>query len=583
MTVWRCMARLLDWAPRRQRLGLFALMVLAGATEGIGMLLLVPLLGALQGGEAAATGRVAGQLVRLPIALGLPTTSPIPLLLLFCTVVLARNAIQLGRERAAAQLQQDVGERLRMASFTALLGAQWRWLVGQRTADHASLMLSDVSRAEVGLGHGLSLLAAGTTALLYLLAAIALSWQLALIALLSGSVLLLLIGRRRHGTVALGRQLTQANQRLHAGLHDRLSGLRLAKILGAEARYLTAFGRTARTMHEQQLRFAHGLSSSKALLQSAGAVLLACYVYLGLQVLHMAMAELLVLVAIFARLLPLLSNIQQQRQYCLHAMAAFAEIERRLQESRTWAEPPLADATPPIQLTTSIALATVQVQYAGRDTPALQDLSLRLPARTTTAVVGASGAGKSTLADVLSGLLSPDQGTLEIDGVVLDAAARRAWRRSVAYVSQDAFLLNDSVRNNLLIACPDAGEQALHAALEQAAAQFVHALPQGWDTPVGEGGMPLSGGERQRLALARALLQRPALLILDEATSALDHDNEASIRSAIQRLHGDLTVLLIGHRLALLEQADSVLVLDQGRLVAQGPWQAVAPVWIGAR
>ncbi|CCG35232.1 ABC transporter family protein [Xanthomonas citri pv. mangiferaeindicae LMG 941] len=576
------MARLLRWAPGRQRLGLFVLMVLSGATEGIGMLLLVPLLGALQG-DAAATDGLAGQLLRVPIALGLPTSSPIPLLLLFCTVVLVRTAIQLGRERAAAQLQQDVGERLRMASFAALLGAQWRWLVGQRTADHASLMLSDVSRAEVGLGQGLALLAAGTTALLYLLAAIALSWQLALVALLSGAVLLLSTDQRRRGTVVLGRQLTQANQRLHAGLHDRLSGLRLAKILGAEARHLAAFGRTARAMHDQQLRFAHGLSSSKALLHGAGAVLLACYVYAGLQLLHMAMAELLVLVAIFARLLPLVSNIQQQRQYCLHAMAAFDEIEGRLQESRTWAEPPLPETTPPIRLTASIALSAVQVQYPGRGTPALQDLSLLLPARTTTAVVGASGAGKSTLADVLSGLLGPDQGTLEIDGVALDAAARRAWRRSVAYVSQDAFLLNDSVRNNLLIACPDASEQALHAALEQAAAQFVHALPQGWDTPVGEGGMPLSGGERQRLALARALLQRPALLILDEATSALDHDNETRIRSAIQGLHGELTVLLIGHRLALLEQADTVLVLDQGRLVAQGPCQAVAPVWIGAR
>ncbi|MEA5125698.1 ABC transporter ATP-binding protein [Xanthomonas floridensis] len=580
MTILRFVAGLLRLAPRGRCVGLALLMVLAAATEGIGMLLLVPLLSAMQG-ASAATG-MAHQLPRLLAALGLPTNTPIPLLLLFCLVLLVRNAIQFGREQLAARLQQGVGERLRTSSFAALLGAQWRWLAGQRTGDHASLILSDVGRAEVGLGHALAMFASAITAALYLLAAFALSWKLALVAMLSG-VALLLVGGQRRGVALLGRQLTQANQGLHAGLHDRLSGLRLAKILGAETAYLAAFERTAGIIHAQQLRFARGLSASKAWLQSTGAILLACYVYLGLQVLHMAIAELLVLVAIFARLVPLLTTVQQQRQYCLHAAAAFSAIKRRLQESRTWAEPPLADATPPIQLTTSIALSTVEVQYAGRDTPALQGLSLRLPARTTTAVVGASGAGKSTLADVLSGLLSPDQGTLEIDGVVLDAAARRAWRRSVAYVSQDAFLLNDSVRNNLLIACPDASEQALHAALDQAAAQFVHALPQGWDTPVGEGGMPLSGGERQRLALARALLQRPALLILDEATSALDHDNEASIRSAIQRLHGDLTVLLIGHRLALLEQADSVLVLDQGRLVAQGPWQAVAPVWSGAR
>ncbi|PPT99679.1 ABC transporter ATP-binding protein [Xanthomonas arboricola] len=580
MTVLRFVAGLLRWAPRGRCIGLALLMVLAAVTEGIGMLLLVPLLSAMQGASAAIG--MAHQLLRLLAALGLPANAPIPLLLLFCLMLLLRNAIQFGREQRAARLQQGVGKRLRTSSFAALLGAQWRWLAGLRAGDHASLILSDVGRAEIGLGHALAMFASAITAVLYLLAAFALSWKLALVAVLSG-VALLLVGGQRRGLALLGCQLTEANQRLHAGLHDRLSGLRLAKILGAETAYLVAFEQTAGTIHDQQLRFARGLSVSKAWLQSAGAILLAFYVYLGLQVLHMALAELLVLVAIFARLVPLLTTVQQQRQYCLHAAAAFSAIERRLQESRTWAEPPLPDTMPRIQLTTSIALSAVQVQYAGRDTPALQDLSLRLPARTTTAVVGASGAGKSTLADVLSGLLGPDQGTLEIDGVMLDAAARRAWRRSVAYVSQDAFLLNDSVRNNLLIACPDASEQALYAALDQAAAQFVHALPQGWDTPVGEGGMPLSGGERQRLALARALLQRPALLILDEATSALDHDNEARIRSAVQNLHGDLTVLLIGHRLALLEQADTVLVLDYGRLVAQGPWQVVGPVWIGAR
>ncbi|MCS3748246.1 ATP-binding cassette subfamily C protein [Xanthomonas arboricola] len=581
MTVFRFLAGVLRLAPRDQRIGLLTLMVLAAATEGIGVLLLVPLLSSLQG-DAAATG-VAHQLLRLLAALGVRASSPIPLLLLFCLALLLRSAIQFGREQLAARLQQDVGERLRISSFAALLGAQWRWLAGQRTGDHASLILSDVGRAEVGLGHGLAMVSTAITAALYLLAAFALSWVLALVATLSGIALLLLVGSQRREVALLGRQLTQAHQGLHAGLHDRLSGLRLAKILGAETTYLAAFERTARTMRDQQLRFARGLSVSKAWLQSAGAIVLAFFTYLGLQFLHMAMAELLVLVAIFARLVPLLTTVQQQRQYCLHAAAAFAEIERRLRESREWAEPALPDVAPPIQLTTSLALSAVRVHYAGRSTPALHDLSLRLQARTTTAVVGASGAGKSTLADVLSGLLSPDGGTLEIDDVVLDAAARRSWRRSVAYVSQDAFLLNDSVRNNLLMVCPHASEAALYAALEQAAAQFVHALPQGWDTPVGDGGMPLSGGERQRLALARALLQRPALLILDEATSALDHENETRIRSAIQCLRGDITVLLIGHRLALLEQADTVLVLDQGRLVAQGPWQVVAPVWIGAR
>lgn len=266
----------------------------------------------------------------------------------------------------------------------------------------------------------------------------------------------------------------------------------------------------------------------------------------------------------------------------LHAMPAFAEAERQLAQARAWAEPD-AQADAPVAVGATIALRAVEVRYAGRVAPALDAVSVTLPVRTTTAIVGASGAGKSTLADVLCGLLGADRGALEIDGVPLDARMRRAWRRAVAYVSQETFLFNDSIRNNLLLASPQAGDGALREALEQASAQFVHDLPRGWDSVVGDRGVQLSGGERQRLALARALLQRPALLILDEATSALDHDNEHRIRAAIERLHGDLTVVVIGHRLALLERADSVVVLEHGRVRAQGRWSEVAPAWMGAR
>ena len=145
----------------------------------------------------------------------------------------------------------------------------------------------------------------------------------------------------------------------------------------------------------------------------------------------------------------------------------------------------------------------------------------------------------------------------------------------MAYVPQDAFLFHDSIRNNLLWGRPNACEEDLLHALELAAADFVLDLPQGLDTVVGDNGVRFSGGERQRIALARALLKRPSLLILDEATSALDTENEARIRSAIEKLHGGLTVVIIGHRLSTLEHADQVILLDAGRISAQGTWAEV--------
>ena len=207
---------------------------------------------------------------------------------------------------------------------------------------------------------------------------------------------------------------------------------------------------------------------------------------------------------------------------------------------------------------------------------AVDGLSLDLKRGETLGLVGESGAGKSTLADVLMGLIAPDSGTLCVDGSEITGPARMRWRASVAYVPQDAFLFHDSIRRNLLWAKPDASDDELHQALTRAAADFVLQLPKGLDTMVGDGGVLLSGGERQRIALARALLKRPALLILDEATSALDRGNETRIRQAIENLHGDLTVVIIGHRLATLEHADQVVVLAQGRVKAQGQWQDVA-------
>jgi ATP-binding cassette, subfamily C, bacterial len=205
--------------------------------------------------------------------------------------------------------------------------------------------------------------------------------------------------------------------------------------------------------------------------------------------------------------------------------------------------------------------------HFGEGPAVLDRVSLSFPAGSITALTGPSGAGKSTLADLVGGLLSPDAGTLAIDGTLLDPPLRRAWRRRVAYVQQEPVLLAATVRENLAWGAPGASEAEMLAALGGASADFVTALPHSLDTRVGDGGRVLSGGERQRLMLARALLRQPALLILDEAASALDSANEAAIAAAIAALRGRVTVLIVGHRGALAAIADRTIRLENGRLV----------------
>jgi ATP-binding cassette subfamily C protein len=227
----------------------------------------------------------------------------------------------------------------------------------------------------------------------------------------------------------------------------------------------------------------------------------------------------------------------------------------------------------PLPLVRDVRLDAVSYAYPGGAVPAVQDLSFAMPAGRTTAFVGASGAGKSTLADLLIGLLRPATGHVLIDGRLLTDDGVSAWRQSIGYVPQESFLLHDTVRANLLWAKPDASDAEMWSALERAAAaDFLRSRRDGLDTIVGDRGVRVSGGERQRLALARALLTNPALLVLDEATSALDSVNEQQILSAVRGLAGEVTTVIVTHRLSAIRHADFIHVMEEGRIAESGTW-----------
>jgi ATP-binding cassette, subfamily C, bacterial len=201
---------------------------------------------------------------------------------------------------------------------------------------------------------------------------------------------------------------------------------------------------------------------------------------------------------------------------------------------------------------------------------------LTIPYCSTTALIGASGAGKSTLADLMAGLLAPTTGRIKVDG--REVTDRRAWREGVGYVTQDVYLFNSTLRENLLCAVRTANDAEIWEVLELAAAgDFVRALPLGLDTLLGERGVRLSGGERQRLAIARALLRRPVLLVLDEATSALDRENEQLIQDTLAKLRGHLTVLLIAHRETSIAGVDRIVRMAKGQIVASHDQPGTAP------
>jgi len=223
------------------------------------------------------------------------------------------------------------------------------------------------------------------------------------------------------------------------------------------------------------------------------------------------------------------------------------------------------------ELKHEIRFEGVSLRYSPELPPVLDQVSFRLPKGQTLALVGASGAGKSSIADLLVGLYAPSGGRIEIDGLDLARLDLASWQQRLGVVSQDTFLFNASLGENITFGCSWATRADVQAAAAQAqAAGFIEALPEGYDTLVGERGYRLSGGQRQRISLARAILRNPELLILDEATSALDSQSERLVQQAIEQFERQRTVLVIAHRLSTIVNADTILVLERGRIVEQG-------------
>jgi ATP-binding cassette subfamily C protein len=488
--------------------------------------------------------------------------------------VVGRAVIVRACDVTIAALQLDFIEALRTRLFDAITTARWSVIAKERRSTLLNSLTGDIQRLDQGARFLLQFPALVLTAAVQITIALLIAPGITLVVLVCGCAILGLVWSRRLDSYLAGREWAAALRHTFDLTSDFLAGLKLAKSRGAEAQHRVAFEDAVNRQHAQVLAYARRTADARMLFQIGSAVALGVFVYLGAGVVGLAMPELVVLILIFARQMPTLGTLQNAVQSIRQSLPIFEDVLALIARCEAGAETVISGAAAPMVLRDELRLCGVRFGYDEQgQRPALNGLDLVVPARSVLAIVGPSGAGKSTLADMAAGLIVPDSGVVSVDNRPLHGPSLVAWRRSVAYVLQESFLFNETVRANLLWAQPDADEQNLRRVLSVTGAEATIAgLPNGINTVVGDRGSRLSGGERQRVALACALLRRPTLLVLDEATNALDQESERTMWDLIDRLRGSMTIIVIAHRIWTVRGADTIVVLEDGQIVQSGSW-----------
>jgi ATP-binding cassette subfamily C protein len=557
----------------RWRVAASAVLALAVAfTEGTGVLLVIPLLGSV--GLTVHQGPTSGLAARIDAFFGAVGLEPTlgAVLGVFLAVSIGHARLYRAYQLLSPMLEQQFGLRLRARVYTAIIHADWAFLTRQRMTDLVHATTHEVDRAAAAAYQVVTFATGLLVTAVYVAIAFRLSPGLTTVVGIAGIVLLWFMRHRTRHSSELGDLYREATAGQFRIASESLNGLKVTRSLGAEVRQVELFAEQAHARAESYLNTLRGFARSRMALDVWSAVLITLLLLTAIRWFELRGAALLMLIFVFSRVMPRVMMLQASAQMIAANLPSFLNLMRVERECLAHAERPSSSRQfGPV--TRAVSFDGVSYAYFEGGREVLDGISLAIPAGRITAIVGASGAGKSTLADVLIGLLRPTRGVVSVDDHPLTDSDVAAWRRSVGYVPQDGFLFHDTVRQNLLWARPDGTDEEMWCALQRAAASdFLRHRPEGLDTVVGDRGVRLSGGERQRLALARALLTGPDLLVLDEATSSLDPVNEQLILDAVRGLRGSVTTVIITHRLTAIRDADVIHVLEGGRVVESGTW-----------
>jgi ATP-binding cassette subfamily C protein len=554
--------------PRQSMLMMLAL-VSAGIVEGVGLTALLPLLqiavdvpGAATADPAASSG--IGNFINSALEFfGIPSTIG-SLLSVIMIGVLLRSLLILLADRKVGYTVAHVATDLRLSLLRALLSTRWGYLLNQQVGSMANAAGTEVMRASSAYLHASNAIAMAIQAFAYFIVALLVSWKITLIFMTAASLVLFLLYNLVNRAKRAGKKQTRLLQSLLARLSDSLQSLKAFKAMGRENLADELLSSDTLKLNKALRKQVFSKAALRGIQEPMMTLLVVIGLYLMLVPLGMDLPKVMVLIFLMARMLTQTSKVQRAYQVMVIRESAYWSLQDKINKALQQQEPKGGKIT--ATLRRGVTLDHVDFGY--NDKMILSDVSLEIPCQTFTSIIGPSGAGKTTLVDLVTGLYQPVKGAVLIDGVPLPDIDLRSWRHMIGYVPQDTILLHDSVLTNVTLGEPSLTLEDAEYALRAAGAwDFVNEMSEGIHTTVGERGAKLSGGQRQRIAIARALINRPQLLILDEATSALDPKSEAAICQTLKELRGQFTILAISHQTALVNVADRVFQIADGKIL----------------